>query len=299
MNKIRPFIKWAGGKGSLLSQISKYYPIDLTDGKIDTYIEPFLGGGAVLIDILQRYPIKKAYAFDINGDLINAFKCVKEYPEELISELDKIQKEYISYDEEKRKEYYYKIRDDYNSDNKNNEEIKRAVQFIFLNRTCFNGLYRVSKTGKFNVPCGKYKNPMICDAQNIRSLSKLFKNVTFINAPYSECEKYIDNKTFVYFDPPYRPLNKTSAFTSYTKDDFNDDDQIKLSKFFNELNTKDVHVMLSNSNPKNTNKDDDFFEKIYAGFSINEIMANRNINSNSEGRGAITELLITNTKRSV
>ena len=299
MNKIRPFIKWAGGKGSLLSQISKFYPIELINGEIDTYIEPFLGGGAVLIDILQKYPIKKAYAFDINEDLINAFNCVKNHPEEMIAELDKIQNEYIPYSENKRKEYYYKTRDEYNLNNQKDDGIKRAVQFIFLNRTCFNGLYRVSKTGKFNVPCGKYKNPTICDANNIRSLSRLFKNVTFINATYSECIKYIDNKTLVYFDPPYRPLNKTSAFTSYTKEDFNDEDQIELSKFFSELNTKDVHVMLSNSNPKNTNKDDNFFEKIYRGFSINEIVANRNINANSEKRGAITELLITNTKRSV
>lgn len=299
MNKIRPFIKWAGGKGSLLSQISKFYPIELINGEIDTYIEPFLGGGAVLIDILQKYPIKKAYAFDINEDLINAFNCVKNHPEEMIAELDKIQNEYIPYSENKRKEYYYKTRDEYNLNNQKDDGIKRAVQFIFLNRTCFNGLYRVSKTGKFNVPCGKYKNPTICDANNIRSLSRLFENVTFINATYSECIKYIDNKTLVYFDPPYRPLNKTSAFTSYTKEDFNDEDQIELSKFFSELNTKDVHVMLSNSNPKNTNKDDNFFEKIYKGFSINEIVANRNINANSEKRGAITELLITNTKRSV
>lgn len=299
MNKIRPFIKWAGGKGSLLSQISKFYPIELINGEIDTYIEPFLGGGAVLIDILQKYPIKKAYAFDINEDLINAFNCVKNHPEEMIAELDKIQNEYIPYSENKRKEYYYKTRDEYNLNNQKDDGIKRAVQFIFLNRTCFNGLYRVSKTGKFNVPCGKYKNPTICDANNIRSLSRLFENVTFINATYSECIKYIDNKTLVYFDPPYRPLNKTSAFTSYTKEDFNDEDQIELSKFFSELNIKDVHVMLSNSNPKNTNKDDNFFEKIYKGFSINEIVANRNINANSEKRGAITELLITNTKRSV
>lgn len=299
MNKIRPFIKWAGGKGSLLSQISKFYPIELINGEIDTYIEPFIGGGAVLIDILQKYPIKKAYAFDINEDLINAFNCVKNHPEEMIAELDKIQNEYIPYSENKRKEYYYKTRDEYNLNNQKDDGIKRAVQFIFLNRTCFNGLYRVSKTGKFNVPCGKYKNPTICDANNIRSLSRLFENVTFINATYSECIKYIDNKTLVYFDPPYRPLNKTSAFTSYTKEDFNDEDQIELSKFFSELNIKDVHVMLSNSNPKNTNKDDNFFEKIYKGFSINEIVANRNINANSEKRGAITELLITNTKRSV
>ena len=299
MNKIRPFIKWAGGKGSLLSQISKFYPIELINGEIDTYIEPFLGGGAVLIDILQKYPIKKAYAFDINEDLINAFNCVKNHPEEMIAELDKIQNEYIPYSENKRKEYYYKTRDEYNLNNQKDDGIKRTVQFIFLNRTCFNGLYRVSKTGKFNVPCGKYKNPTICDANNIRSLSRLFENVTFINATYSECIKYIDNKTLVYFDPPYRPLNKTSAFTSYTKEDFNDEDQIELSKFFSELNTKDVHVMLSNSNPKNTNKDDNFFEKIYRGFSINEIVANRNINANPEKRGAITELLITNTKRSV
>lgn len=295
-NKIKPFVKWAGGKGSLLNQLEKFYPLELKNGKIDCYIEPFVGGGAVLIDILQNYKVKEIYAFDINLELINSYNVIKNNIDELIANLKLLEREYLCMEEEKRKEYFYKIRKKYNSYKlaKDEMSVQKAVEFIFLNRTCFNGLYRVNKNGKFNVPCGKYKNPTICDSSNLSNLSFLIRNVDFQYGDYTKSEKYIDNNTFVYFDPPYRPLSVTSAFTSYTKEDFNDENQKELAKFFKRLDKKDAKLMLSNSNPKNTNKNDTFFEKIYKGFNINEISAKRMINSNVKARGEISELLITN-----
>ena len=295
MKTVKPFVKWAGGKNSLIPQITKYYPFELKNGFIERYIEPFVGGGAVLIDILQKYEIKEAYAFDINIDLINCYNVIKNNVEELINELDKKEKNFIALNDEERQNYFYDIRAEYNSYKLNDKlDAKRASEFIFLNRTCFNGLYRVNKDGKFNVPCGKYKNPTICDSNNLRNLSELIKNVIFEYGDYRKSEKYVNNNTFVYFDPPYRPLSATSGFTSYTKEDFNDDNQKELANYFYKLDLKNAKLMLSNSNPKNVNKDDNFFENIYKGFVINEVSAKRMINSNAKGRGEISELLITN-----
>lgn len=295
MNTVKPFIKWAGGKNSLIPQLTKYYPLELKDGTIERYIEPFVGGGAVLIDILQRYKVKEAYAFDINIDLINCYNVIKNNVEELIKQLEKKEKNFISLDNEERQKYFYDIREEYNSYKLKNElNIKRASEFIFLNKTCFNGLYRVNKDGKFNVPCGKYKNPTICDSNNLRNLSGLIANVAFEYGDYRQSEQYVNNNTFVYFDPPYRPISTTSGFTSYTKENFNDADQIELAKYYDKLSLKNAKLMLSNSNPKNINENDTFFEKIYKGFYINEVFAKRMINSNAKERGQISELLITN-----
>ena len=300
MEIVKPFVKWAGGKSSLIPQITKYFPFELKNGQIEKYVEPFVGGGAVLIDILQKYDVKQAYAFDINKDLINCYNVIKYKVEDLIQKLDKKEKEFLALDKDERQKYFYNIRTEYNSYLLDNEiDVKRASEFIFLNRTCFNGLYRVNKNGKFNVPCGKYKNPTICDSNNLRNLSKLLKNVVFAYGDYKESEKLVDENTFVYFDPPYRPLSVTSGFTSYTKEDFNDEDQKELAKYYNKLNLKNAKLMLSNSNPKNTNENDNFFEKIYKGFNINEVSAKRMINANAKGRGEISELLITNYEEQI
>lgn len=296
MEIVRPFVKWAGGKGSLISQLKNFYPFELENEKINKYVEPFVGGGAVLINILQKYDVKEAYAFDINIDLINCYNVIKTNVEELIKELEIKEEEFLVLTDEERQKYFYDVRKEYNSYRIAEKElsIKRAVEFIFLNRTCFNGLYRVNKNGEFNVPCGKYKNPTICDSKNLRNLSFLIRNVKFQYGDYKKSEKYVDSNTFVYFDPPYRPLSITSGFTSYTKEDFNDENQKELANYFKELDEKNAKLMLSNSNPKNTNKEDNFFEEIYKGFNINEISAKRMINANCKGRGAISELLITN-----
>lgn len=300
MEIAKPFVKWAGGKSSLIPQITKYFPFELKNGQIEKYVEPFVGGGAVLIDILQKYDVKQAYAFDINKDLINCYNVIKYKVEDLIRKLDKKEKEFLALDKDERQKYFYDIRTEYNSYLLDNEiDVKRASEFIFLNRTCFNGLYRVNKNGKFNVPCGKYKNPTICDSNNLRNLSKLLKNVVFAYGDYKESEKLVDENTFVYFDPPYRPLSVTSGFTSYTKEDFNDENQKELAEYYNKLNLKNAKLMLSNSNPKNTNENDNFFEKIYKGFNINEVSAKRMINANAKGRGEISELLITNYEEQI
>ena len=296
MEMVKPFVKWAGGKGSLISQLKNFYPFELENETINKYVEPFVGGGAVLINILQKYDVKEAYAFDINLDLINCYNIIKIDVDSLIKELDKKEKEFLELEDDERQKYFYNIRKEYNSYKiqENESSVKRASEFIFLNRTCFNGLYRVNKNGEFNVPCGKYKNPTICDSKNLRNLSYLIRNVVFQYGDYKKSKRYIDSNTFVYFDPPYRPLSITSGFTSYAKEDFNDENQKELANYFKELDEKNAKLMLSNSNPKNTNKDDNFFEEIYKGFNINEISAKRMINA--KGRGEISELLITNYK---
>lgn len=296
MELVKPFVKWAGGKGSLITQLKNFYPFELENERINKYVEPFVGGGAVLINILQKYDVKEAYAFDINIDLINCYNVIKNHVEELIKNLKVKENEFLKLESEGRQSYFYKIRKEYNSYRitENELNVKRAGEFIFLNRTCFNGLYRVNKNGEFNVPCGKYKNPTICDAINLKNLSFLIRNVVFQYGDYTKSEKYIDNNTFVYFDPPYRPLSVTSGFTSYAKEDFNDENQKELAQYFRKLDKKNAKLMLSNSNPKNTNKNDNFFEDIYKGFNINEIFAKRMINSNGKGRGEVSELLITN-----
>lgn len=294
--KIRPFVKWAGGKGSLIPQLNNFYPYELKNGIIERYIEPFVGGGAVLIDILQKYDIQEVFAFDINIDLINSYNVIKNNIEELITNLKQMETEYLQLGQEERKNYFYNIRDEYNNYEleENEQNVQRAAQFIYLNRTCFNGLYRVNKNGKFNVPVGSYKNPTICDEQNLRQLSQLIQNVQFQYGDYSRSMEYVTENTFIYFDPPYRPLNVTSGFTSYTKEDFNDDNQRELATFYGELNEKNAKLMLSNSDPKNINKEDTFFDNIYQGFNINQIQASRMINANSNGRGKISEILVTN-----
>lgn len=294
--KIRPFVKWAGGKGSLIPQLNNFYPYELKNGIIERYIEPFVGGGAVLIDILQKYDVQEAYAFDINIDLIKSYNVIKNNVEDLITNLKQMETEYLQLEQEERKNYFYNKRDEYNNYTlkENEQNIQRAAQFIYLNRTCFNGLYRVNKAGKFNVPMGSHKNPTICDEENLRNLSKLIQNVQFQYGDYRRSMEYVTENTFVYFDPPYRPLNVTSGFTSYTKEDFNDDNQRELAEFYRELNEQNVKLMLSNSNPKNTNKEDTFFDNIYQGFNIDEIYASRMINANSKGRGKISEILVTN-----
>ena len=294
--KVRPFVKWAGGKAGLIPQITKYYPDALKTGHIDKYVEPFVGGGAILLDVLQKYEVKEAYAYDTNQDLVNAYNVIKTDVEDLIKKLSKYEKEYLPLDLEERKEYYYDVRNEYNSAEVKAGKLstKRATEFIFLNRTCFNGLYRVNQSGDFNVPMGKYKNPMICDEENLRELSKLLQNVEIICGDYQDTIDLVDNNTFVYFDPPYRPLSATSGFTSYTKEDFDEEDQKQLAMYYKKLDMKDAKLMLSNSNPKNVNENDTFFDDIYSGYTINELQANRMINSNSTKRGKISELLIIN-----
>ena len=293
----KPFIKWVGGKGQLLSEINKLYPVEL--GKnINKYAEIFVGGGAVLFDILSKYKLDEVYISDKNLELINTYKSIRDNVDILIKSLKGMEEQYIPLDNKNRKDYYYKKREEYNSLKINSEvnNIEKAILFIFLNKTCFNGLYRVNKKGKFNVPMGAYKKPKICDEENLKNVSLTLRNVKIVYADYRESEKFIDDKTFVYIDPPYRPLNITSSFTSYTENDFNDKEQIELAEYINVLNKKGAKIVISNSDPKNNDIDDNFFDKLYKNYNINRVKATRMLNSNASLRGAINELLITNYK---
>lgn len=288
---VKPFIKWAGGKNQLLNELVKKLPFE-NYNNITKYAEPFVGGGAVLFYILNNYNIKEVYISDINSKLIITYKMIKKNVDELIIKLEKIQEEYLRLDENSRKIYYLEKRKEFNLSNLNDIDI--ATLFIFLNKTCFNGLYRVNKKGEFNVPMGKYKKPLICDRENLKQVSNKLKNVKIICGDYKKSIKFIDSDTFVYFDPPYRPINITSSFTAYTKDSFTDNEQIELAKYIDKLTEKGAKIMLSNSDPKNVNKNDAFFDELYNKYNIFRVKAKRTINSNASSRGEIDELVIIN-----
>lgn len=292
---IKPFLKWAGGKGQLLREIEKYYPFE--NSAITKYAEPFVGGGAVLFDILSRYELKEVYISDINAELINAYRIIRDDIDELISMLQAMQDEFVPMDTDGRKVYYMAKRERFNDLKINGDEtinIEKAALMIFINKTCFNGLFRVNKKGLFNVPMGSYRNPMICDENNIRAVSQKLQKVHIVCGDYRLSRDFIDEHTFVYFDPPYRPLTDTASFTAYTENLFNDDSQKELANFVDELNKKGAKIVVSNSDPKNSDTEDDFFDDIYSAHKIKRVEATRMINCNGESRGKVKELLISN-----
>ena len=288
--ELKPFVKWVGGKGQLIDEIEKFIPAGMTK-----YAEPMVGGGALFFNVLSRYNFEKLYISDINSELINAYVVVKQNVEALIARLNEMQMAFLPLDDNGRKYYYYNIRDKFNTMELNdNTSIEKAAYFIFLNKTCFNGLYRVNRKGLFNVPMGSYKNPTICDTENLRNIHTALQNVTIVCGDYMLSKSFIDNKTFVYLDPPYRPISETSTFTSYNSDIFDDNEQIRLAKFIDEINEKGAKIVLSNSDPKNINPKDNFFDDLYRSYRIHRVSATRMINSNAEKRGKINELLICN-----
>ena len=247
--RVKPFLKWAGGKGQLLSEIEKFYPF--ANGEINKYAEPFVGGGAVLFDILSKYDLKEVYISDINAELINAYRIIRDDIDELISILTIMQNEFVPMDSEHRKAYYLARREHFNYLKVNGNEginIEKAALMIFLNKTCFNGLFRVNKKGLFNVPMGAYKNPMICDEANLRAVSEKLQNVIIVCGDYKESAEFIDEKTFVYFDPPYRPITDTASFTAYTENLFNDEKQIELAEFAKKMSEKGARIVVSSLN---------------------------------------------------
>lgn len=292
----KPFLKWAGGKGQLLGEIRKFYPFERLE--IRKYAEPFVGGGAVLIDILEKYDLDEVYISDINGELINAYRVIRDEAPTLIEMLYEMQEQFLFHEDiEERRICYFSKRQRFNELKMAGtfcDNIEKAALMIFLNKTCFNGLYRVNARGLFNVPMGAYKKPVICDADNIMRVSALLRNVMISHADYRESEHFIDDKTFVYFDPPYRPLSSTANFTSYSENAFDDNNQIELARFINKVHTMGAKVLVSNSDPKNENQLDDFFDSLYAGYNIRRVSAVRMINCRSERRGEIKELLISN-----
>ncbi|MEG4275219.1 MULTISPECIES: DNA adenine methylase [unclassified Microcoleus] len=277
----RPFLKWAGGKTKLIGQYQPYFP-----EKFTTYYEPFLGGGAVFFYLAQQHPGLQAILTDINPELINAYRCVRDKVEELILLLQEHQLEHTK----DNKNYYYSVRSrSYKTDT------ERAARLIYLNKTCYNGLYRENSKGEFNVPIGRYKNPQICQADLLRSVSSLLAPAQIEVRKFDEILDFATSREdFVYFDPPYYPISATSNFTAYSRDNFKEFEQVKLRDIFAELAERGVKVMQSNSNC-------DFIEKIYSDTQVFsnkslpkfiEISASRGINSNSCKRGKVKELLI-------
>ncbi|MFQ8686390.1 MAG: DNA adenine methylase [Anaerotignaceae bacterium] len=293
----KPFLKWAGGKSQLLNEIEKFYPF--YNKTINRYAEPFVGGGAVLFDILSKYKLHEVYISDINKELINTYLVIKNDVDTLINTLTPMQNIFLSLNTEDRKKFYLHNREHFNNlklkDNKT-INIEKAALMIFLNKTCFNGLYRVNKKGQFNVPIGSYKNPLICDSENLKNVSNKLQYTNIICGDFKQSNDFIDKNTFVYFDPPYRPLSSTSNFTSYTESMFNDEKQAELSQFVKNITKKGAKVVVSNSDPKNTDINDNFFEKLYDTLYIKRVSATRAINCKGTSRGKINELIISNFK---
>ncbi len=267
------FLKWAGGKTQLLSQYAALYPEEF-----NRYFEPFLGGGAVFFHIKQRFSLEQCFLSDVNRDLINAFKAVKEQPEQLIILL----KEHKAKDNSR--EYFNQQRERFNT---LKSGLEKAAIFIYLNKTCFNGLYRVNAEGKFNVPFGKYPNPAILQEEKIRKASMLLQDAELSANNFSDVVKEAREGDFIYFDPPYFPLSKTSSFTSYQKGVFLGNEQRELAGVFRELDKKGCFVMLSNS-------DTPFIRELYEEFKIVPVQARRAINCIGTKRGKINEIVVKN-----
>ncbi|ARN57962.1 DNA adenine methylase [Sedimentisphaera salicampi] len=293
--KAKPFLKWAGGKRKLVPEIEARLPSNFNSLNFSKYAEPFLGGGAFFFHLVQEYDfIEKSILVDSNPDLINCFEAIKTDFNKLIEYLESMKNEYLSSDEEGRRHYFLKIRSEYNKAKLNSHSTLTAAQMLFLNRTCFNGLYRLNKKGEFNVPHGKYKSPSIYDKENYMLVSNLLQNAELILGDFQDCISYLDEETLVYLDPPYRPISNTASFTSYSKGSFAEKDQVRLADFCRELDQKGVKFILSNSDPKNEEPNDNFFEKYFDLFKIERVKANRAINCKGSKRGAINELIITN-----
>jgi len=288
----QPFLKWAGGKKQLLAEFAQRFPGGLSDGSITRYIEPFVGGGAVFFYVAGQYLLSECHIFDANRDLVLAYRVVREDPEGLIALLKEMESAYLRCSEVAREAWYYEVRDRFNHGTGGGTE--RAADLIFLNRTCYNGLYRVNSRGVFNVPFGRYARPRILQEERLRAAAAMLENTRIHHGDFSECEPYVDEHTFVYFDPPYRPINRTSSFTRYASGGFSDADQARLAALFLALHKKGACVMLSNSDPKNVDPEDRFFESMYGGFVIERVPARRAINSNGLLRGRINELIIRN-----
>ena len=272
----KPFVKWAGGKRQLMAELEKNFPT-----KFGTYLEPFLGGGAVMFDLLTKAPNLKCNVSDLNSDLVLTYVTIRDRSEKLIESLENHSKNY----HKDSTGYYYEVR---KQEPKN--QIDKASRLLFLNKTCFNGLYRVNSKGKFNVPLGRYTNPNIVNRENLQAVSKILQSekIKISCRDFSSIIKDAKKGDFVYFDPPYQPVSDTANFTSYTHRDFTEDDLERLADLADQLNSKGCNVMLSNSNSKTVKK------MFSSGWRIKEIRANRAINSNSQKRTGHKEIIIKN-----
>lgn len=293
-HKAKPFLKWAGGKTQLLPVIEGMLPVDFAKQQYVTYIEPFVGGGAVMFHLLQIYPnIIRAVINDINPHLINTYRAIKTNPDELISRLSEIQTSYKALEGVgAQKDYFLRIREQFNSGSLS--LVEDAACMIFLNRTCFNGLYRENSRGRFNVAFGKYVNPTILDEALIRRDSEILQKVEILHGDFSQTESYVSDYTFIYFDPPYRPISSSAAFTAYNKSNFNDAEQYRLKEFYKKMVDGGCHVLLSNSDGTAYDPDNTYLDELYEDFIIQRVFAKRSISCSGNKRGPIPELLIRN-----
>lgn len=294
----KPFLKWAGGKGQLISQIREYLPKEiLITGKIDKYFEPFVGGGAVFFWLAEEFDIGRAYLYDINPEIVHAYKVIKSHVQKLVHILEKLEHDYYRRTKLQRETFYYEKRDAYNrfiERNSPEEVLERVAHMIFLNKTCFNGLFRVNSSGAFNVPFGRYEAPTICDFENLLAVRHALKHAEIECRDFAYCLEKADANSLVYFDPPYRPLTRTANFTSYIKDGFDDDNQRRLKDVVDSLDKIGAKVVLSNSDPKNVDPKDNFFDVLYRSYRIKRLQATRMINCNADRRGEIKEILVMN-----
>ena len=289
----KPFIKWVGGKSQLISQIEQFLPDGFATWENATYVEPFVGGGAMLFYMLRTYPnITRAVINDINAELITCYRTVKNECGDLVDSLRNIEQEYRALGEDAQKDFYMQKRAEYNTQREHLSAVETSTFFFFLNRTCFNGLYRVNKDGNFNVPFGKYKSPTICDPQTLFADSELLEHVEILHGDFTDTIQDTGEHTLYYFDPPYRPLSTTSSFKDYAKEPFNDDEQIRLKQFCDLIHRNEQAFIVSNSDCMQSG--DPFFDDLYSAYSIERVSASRNINANGSGRGKINEILIHN-----
>lgn len=293
----KPFLKWVGGKTQLLPELEARLPDDFAR-TVRVYAEPFVGGGALLFHLLSRgLRPERIVVNDSNPNLANAWRVVQRHADALVEALERFETDYRGLpDESSKRSFFLGVRCSYNSGTSTteSEDVARAAELFFLNRTCFNGLYRVNAKGLFNVPFGKYANPTICDEETIRVASLALEGVEILSRDFADAVADAGPDWFVYFDPPYRPLSSTSSFCDYTQGGFDDDEQRRLARLCRSLDAKGARWLLSNSDPKGTNPDDTFFDELYAGFEIRGVRASRMLNANPEKRGKLGELLISN-----
>lgn len=309
--KARPFLKWAGGKGQLLPALSGYFPKALADGSISEYYEPFLGGGALFFHVMQSFPLRNAFLMDANEEIVLLYKVVQRDVGALVGRLEQMERDYRKLAPEKRQDRFLKVRAALNRARtgidfrrySNEAWVERAAQLLFLNKTCYNGLFRVNREGGFNTPFGRYANPTIADGENLRAASALLARARIRLGDFGDLGALdarpgglIKAGSFIYYDPPYRPISRTSSFTAYSRLAFGDAEQERLARMFRALDRKGVYQMLSNSDPKNSDPSDEFFETAYSRYrdTFWRVPAARSINSVGKGRGRINEIVITN-----
>lgn len=292
---MKPFVKWAGGKTSLLNEIQKRLPSYVYSQDF-CLVEPFVGGGAVSLWALSELScLKKLIINDYNADLINVYQCIKNHPNDFIEYIEKLQNDYNKLtDLESKKPYFYDKRDVFNQ--RNGNDIEQAGLFIFLNKSAFNGLYRVNKNNQFNVPIGSYKNPKFIDKQSILDISSKLQNAQILTGDFELVLPYLpdDLPCVFYLDPPYRPISDTASFTAYSDNGFDDNQQRRLSDFCKKIDKLGYYFVLSNSDPKNSNPSDNFFDELYQGFNIERVQVNRAIGANSSSRKKINEIIVNN-----